>query len=111
MGGGGWAGGGGGPGRGRGGGGGGGRGRLGGGGGGGVVPAMAERIAAQQAPGGEHRPSEDAIGLHRLHRVFRATRVVLAATRKRRRDHPLVDADRGQDEALHAGAPPRPSTS
>src|SRR3954471_21112966 len=76
-----------------------------------VIAAVAERVAAQDAPGGERRALEDAIAPDRLDRVFRARRVVFAATGERGRDPALVSANRSDQQHSHAAAPPRPSTS
>src|SRR5688500_1108937 len=52
------------------------------------------RIAAQQAPAGEHQPAQYAVPPDRLYGVGGAGRLVLAAARESRRDHPLVGDDR-----------------
>ena len=49
-----------------------------------VKAAVAERVAAQQPPGGEHQAAGHTELANRVHRVTRARRLVLAATRKRR---------------------------
>ena len=64
----------------------------------GVIAAVAERIAAQQAPGRENGAAQYAVRADRLHRVGRAGRVVLAAARQRRRDHPLVARGSAQSD-------------
>ena len=64
----------------------------------GVVAAVAERVAARQAPGGQDRAADDAQLANRLHGVGRAGGLVLAAARERRRDQALVEADRGEDD-------------
>ena len=61
-----------------------------------VVAAVAERVAAQQPPAGQHGAAQYAVALDRLHRVVRAGRVVLAAARQRRRDHALVERGSGR---------------
>src|SRR3954463_7546606 len=75
-----------------------------------VIAAVAERVAAQQAPGGERRSLEDAIAPDRLDRVLRAGRVILAAAREDGGDPALVPADWGDQERSPA-APPSPSTN
>ena len=63
-----------------------------------VVAAVAERVAARQAPGGEDRAAHDAELADRLRRVGRAGRLVLAAARQGGRDEALVEPDRGEDD-------------
>ena len=75
-----------------------------------VVAAVAERVAAQQPPAGQHGAAQYAVALDRLHRVRRAGRVVLAAARERRRDEALVEPDRGEHDRAASSrvAPPAP---
>src|ERR1700729_922354 len=51
-----------------------------------VNSAMAPWVAAQKPPDGQDEPAEYAEALDRLHGVFRAGRVVLAALAKGRRE-------------------------
>ena len=79
-----------------------------------VVAAVAERVAAQQAPAREHEAARRAVGAHRLDGVVRAGRQVLAAPRQQRRDEALVEADRREQEGAHGAQPlppPSPETS
>ena len=63
-----------------------------------VDPAVAEGIAAQQAPARQDRPPDRPELADRLHRVLRAGGVVAAAGRERRRDEALVEADGGDQQ-------------
>ena len=56
-----------------------------------VDAAVAPRVAARQAPGGDDRAADNAELTHGLDRVGRAGRVVLAAVRQRRRDQAPVE--------------------
>src|SRR3712207_5130625 len=64
-----------------------------------VEAALRERVAAQEAPGGEDRAPDDAELANRLLRVDRAGRVVLAALAQERRDEALVGTEREQIQA------------
>src|SRR3954469_11737823 len=75
-----------------------------------VIAAVAERVAAQQAPGGERRSLEDAIAPDRLDRILGAARVILATAGEGGGDPALVSADRGDHQRSHV-VPPSPSTS
>src|ERR1700742_4553859 len=70
-----------------------------------VKAAVAEGIAAQQAPGGEQGPAQDPEAFNRLDRVGRAGRLVAAATGAARRDPALVAAQRRQDDPFHVERP------
>src|SRR5690242_18165817 len=72
-----------------------------------VESAVAQRVAAEEPPGGEDKAPEYAVGPDRLHRIFGTARVVAAAVAERGRDRPLVgtnggDGDRAQSR--HASA-------
>src|SRR5947209_7497478 len=69
---------------------------------------MAEGVAAQQPPGRQYQPSEYAESHDRLHGVFRARGIELAARAERRRDGRLIELERGgRDPAsdIHAAGP------
>jgi hypothetical protein len=59
------------------------------------------RMAAQQAPHGEPRPAQRAVGVYRLHRVRRAARVKPALPAKKRAEAELVALDQQQQDLLH----------
>src|ERR1700677_2487582 len=59
-----------------------------------IVSAVAPRVAPEQPPQGEHRAAKYAVLPDRIDRVVRARRLVLAAPRQDRREHPLIDDDR-----------------
>ncbi len=59
-----------------------------------IVPAVAPRVAPEQPPHREHQAPKYAVLPDRIDRIARARRLVLAAPRHRRREHPLVDDDR-----------------
>src|SRR5215210_1930412 len=63
-----------------------------------VDSPLAERIAPQQAPGGEDRPAERSELVDRLDRIARAGGVVAAAWAEGGRDPALVDADRSDQQ-------------
>ena len=71
-----------------------------------VEAAVAERVAAQQAPGGEQQRRGSAEAADRLGRVGRAGRLVAAAARQGGRDPALVGGDRRQQERVSRGTLP-----
>ena len=71
-----------------------------------VEAAVAEGVAAQQAPGGEQEAADDAEALDRLDRVGRAGRLVAAAPGSRRGDPALVGARSGPGRSVSRGTPP-----
>ena len=78
-----------------------------------VHATRAPGVAAQQAPAGKHGASQDATRHDRPHRVLRAARVIATTRGQQRGERPLVDHDRGRDDAtgdeahvrVRAGAP------
>src|SRR5262245_12460687 len=74
-----------------------------------VEAAVAERVAAQQAPPGENRAPDGAELTDRLDCVLGAARVVAAAGAEGRRDPVLVEPDRrdqqGGEQAFHDKRP------
>src|SRR6185437_2561666 len=72
-----------------------------------IVSAVAPWVAPEQAPHCEHRAPKYAVLPDRLDRIARAGRLVLAAARDRRRDHPLIDDDRSRRKPAQ-GAHRRP---
>src|SRR3954447_6682875 len=66
-----------------------------------LVAALAERVAAQQAPAGEDRAAHDAELANRLFGVGGARRVVLAAPPQVRQDEASVKGDRAEEDAFH----------
>src|SRR4051812_33218367 len=73
-----------------------------------VEASVAERVAAQQAPGREQRAAGDPEAFDRLHRIGRAGRLVAAAARSARRDPALVGAQRRQDQPFQVERPFEP---
>src|SRR5579875_1480614 len=80
-----------------------------------VIASAAEGVAAQKPPAGEDEPPQYAVSLDRLHRVFGAGGVVLAARSEHRRDGVLVHPDRERDRppqhAAHGASSPRASAT
>src|SRR5450756_549552 len=70
----------------------------------GIVPAVAPRVASEQAPPGEHQASKYAVPADRLNRIARAGRLIPAAPGNRRGHEPPVEEDRGED---HGPGDPR----
>ena len=70
-----------------------------------VDAAAAPRVAAEEAPAGEHEPAEDAELAERVERVARAARVVLAALAEERADERAVGVDGERDDVPHAAVP------
>src|SRR5665647_3487398 len=66
-----------------------------------VVPSVAERVAAQQAPRGQTEAAEGAVLAKCLHGVVGARRVVPAAWPQQRRDRVLVHPDEGDEDLAH----------
>src|SRR5690242_5415638 len=62
-----------------------------------VVAARAERVAAQNAPRGQHQALHGAVPLHRFARVGRAGRGIAARAAVVRRNRALIEAD-GEDD-------------
>src|ERR1700674_5535566 len=69
-----------------------------------IVPAVAPRVAPEQAPTGEHQAPQYAVLPDRAQGIARAGGLILAASRKTWGDHPLVEDDWGADQ--HAGDAP-----
>ena len=63
-----------------------------------VIAAVAEGVAARQAPGGDYQPTRSAELTDGLGRVGRAGGLVLAAPRQGGRDQALVEPDRGEHD-------------
>src|SRR5207237_7635625 len=83
-----------------------------------VDPAAAPGIAAKQPPAGEDRPAEEPVMPHRIERVLRAARVVLAAAAPEHAQRPAVGIDQpesrvgGRAQGVpHADAFPRISST
>ncbi len=76
----------------------------------GVEAAVAEGIAAQEAPGGEQEAADGAEALDRLDGVGGAGRLVAAAARAGRGNPALVGADWGEEERVSRGTPPARGT-
>ena len=73
-----------------------------------IEAAVAEGVAAQQAPGAENQAAEDAEALDRLDRVGRAGRLVAAAARAGRGDPALVGARSARGRSRFTWNAPRP---
>ena len=65
-----------------------------------VEPSVAPRVAAQEPPAGEERAAHEALLPHRVDRVLRAGRVVLAGRREERAER---DAGRARPPRRRAG--------
>ena len=67
-----------------------------------IVAAMAQRLAAQDAPQRQHAAAQRAEARHRDARVVRAARVEAATLPQQRAEQPLVQCQQGKNEASHA---------
>ena len=67
-----------------------------------VESTVAERIAAQDPPGSQHRSAKYTVCADCLKPVRGARRVVAAARRDERRDDTSVDVDRGEGHGAGA---------
>lgn len=71
-----------------------------------IVSAMAPRIAPQQPPRRQHEAPQYAVLAHRLYRVARACRLILATPRQGWRDQALVDHHRSQHHRVRRAINP-----
>src|SRR3712207_1354778 len=81
-----------------------------------VDASGAPRVAAEHPPRGEHEPAQDAVFAHRLGGVLRAGRMVPAARGQPRRDEPLVEGYRREENRADCShfvtsAPAKPAFS
>jgi hypothetical protein len=66
-----------------------------------IQPSVTPRVTTKHPPAGEDKPAQYAESLHRLRRVLRAGRVVLAARPEHGREQALIRPQRNQDRNAH----------
>src|SRR5690349_2087893 len=67
----------------------------------GIEAAVAEGVAAQQAPGCQQCPTNHPEAANRLGGIVRAARLVATAAREPGRDPSLIEANRGEKRPFH----------